>query len=232
MDSNRRVRPAHHSKQRIAFLKWCARRTLLLSLLLPGHVASAHAGEAGTFEAKTFVFICEDQSSHVLRTTENGVWLFSPEGTRKLPLVRSASGAKYSDGVSVVWTKGKEALIGKVGGKLRSCHNDRRAAIWEHAKLNGADFRAIGNEPGWTLEIHEMSRVILVSDYGASRVEVALPEPVVDSGARSTRWDAAELTLELIGDRCSDSMSGEAFETKVVVSWQGRTLRGCGRALH
>jgi membrane-bound inhibitor of C-type lysozyme len=213
-------------------------RTLrLLPLLLLGHVTSLHAGEmqeepAIKFEAKTFVFVCEDDSSHVLRTTENGVWLFDTEGTRKLPRVRSASGAKYSDGVSVIWTKGEEALLGKVGGKLRSCRNDRRRAIWEHAKLNGADFRAIGNEPGWTLEIHEMSRVILVSDYGASRVELALTEPVVDTGARSTRWDAGELTLELIGDPCNDSMSGEAFETKVVVTWQGKTLRGCGRALH
>ena len=213
-------------------------RTLrLLPLLLPGYVASMHAGEmqkepAVNFEAKTFVFVCEDQSSHVLRTTENGAWLFDAEGTRKLLLVRSASGAKYSDGVSVVWTKGEEALLGKVGGKLRSCRNNRRAAIWEHAKLNGVDFRAIGNEPGWTLEIHEMSRVILLADYGASRVELALPEPVVDTGARSTRWDAGELTLELIGDPCHDSMSGEAFATKVVVTWQGRTLRGCGRALH
>ena len=213
-------------------------RTLrLLSLILPGHVASIHAGDiqeeaAGNFEAKTFVFVCEDQSNHVLRTIENGAWIFSPAETRKLSLVRSASGAKYSDGVSVVWTKGEEALIGKAGGKLQSCRNDRRAAIWEHAKLNGADFRAIGNEPGWNLEIHEMSRVVLVSDYGASRVEVALPEPVTDNEARSTRWDAGELTLELIGDPCSDSMSGETFETKVVVIWQGKTLRGCGRALH
>jgi len=228
------VRRAHHCKQRVAFLKWCARRTLLLYLLLPGYVELIHAGTdpAGNFEAKTFVFVCEDQSSHVLRTIENGAWLFSPEGTRKLPLVRSASGAKYSDGVSVVWTRGEEALIGEVGGKLQTCHNNRRAAIWEHAKLNGADFRAIGNEPGWNLEIHEMSRVVLVTDYGASRVEVALPESVTDNEARSTRWDAGELTLELIGDPCSDSMSGEAFETKVVVSWQGKTLRGCGRALH
>ena len=231
------MRRAHHCKQRVAFLKWCARRTLLLYLLLPGHVASIHAGDlqqepAVNYEAKTFVFVCEDQSNHVLRTTENGVWLFSPEGTRKLPQVRSASGAKYSDGVSVVWTKGEEALLGKVGGKLQSCRNDRRAAIWEHAKLNGADFRAIGNEPGWNMEIHEMSRVVLVTDYGASRVEVALQEPVTDKEARSTRWDAGELTLELIGDPCSDSMSGEAFETKVVVTWQGKTLRGCGRALH
>ncbi len=213
-------------------------RTLrLLPLLLPGHVASIHAGDlqetpTGNFEAKTFVFVCEDQSSHVLRTIENGAWLFSPAGTRKLPLVRSASGAKYSDGVSVVWTKGEEALIGKAGGKLQSCHSDRRAAIWEHAKLNGADFRAIGNEPGWNLEIHEMNRVVLVTNYGASRVEVALPESVTDNEARSTRWDAGDLVLELVGQTCHDSMSGEAFETKVVVTWQGRTLRGCGRALH
>ncbi len=35
------------------------------------------------------------------------------------------------------------------------CTYDRRASIWEHAKLSGVDFRAVGNEPGWVLEVRE-----------------------------------------------------------------------------
>jgi uncharacterized membrane protein len=38
--------------------------------------------------------------------------------------------------------------------------------------------------------------------------------------------------LELEGQRCNDSMSGETFPTRVSVTLNGRILQGCGRALH
>jgi uncharacterized membrane protein len=122
--------------------------------------------------------------------------------------------------------------LGTAGSQLHVCHNDRRRAIWEKAKLDGVDFRAIGNEPGWVLEIQQRSRVVLVTDNGAKRVELPLPPPREDRDARTTRWKAGELQIEAIGRPCNDSMSGEAFESEVIVTWQGRTLRGCGRALH
>ena len=64
------------------------------------------------------------------------------------------------------------------------------------------------------------------------RVERPLPQPMIDQEARSTRWDAGELIVEVIGRPCRDSMSGESFESTVVVTWGEQTLRGCGRALH
>mgnify|MGYP001823395231 CR=1 FL=1 len=59
-----------------------------------------------------------------------------------------------------------------------------------------------------------------------------LPEPEVDRVKRITRWGAGELVLEVKGEACHDTMSGEKFETQVKVHWQGKTLHGCGRALH
>ena len=107
-----------------------------------------------------------------------------------------------------------------------------RRAVWERAKLDGADFRAVGNEPGWSLEIIAGDRILLITDYGASRVELPLPEPYVDQTNRRTRWDAGEFIVEVMGRPCRDSMSGELFDTEVSVQWQGQTLSGCGRALH
>lgn len=46
------------------------------------------------------------------------------------------------------------------------------------------------------------------------------------------RWDAGEVIVEVIGRPGQDSMSGEAFESTVVVTWKGRTLHGGGRVLH
>ncbi len=100
--------------------------------------------------------------------------------------------------------------------------NDPRQAIWERAKLDGADFRAVGNEPGWSLEIIAGNRILLITGYGASRIELPLPEPDVDQTNRRTRWDAGELIVEVTGRPCRDSMSGEIFETEVSVHGRGR----------
>jgi len=38
--------------------------------------------------------------------------------------------------------------------------------VWQQAKLRGVSFRAIGQEPGWLLEITDSSEILLVTDYG------------------------------------------------------------------
>jgi uncharacterized membrane protein len=182
--------------------------------------------------AKTFVFDCDDESQFTVRATTTEAWVFLPEGT--INLVSSGVGsANAFDGdgfeLSIV---GDEATFKKDGSRALGCQNDRAAAIWEHAKLNGADFRAVGNEPGWNLEILEGNRIVLVSDYGASRIEMDLPEPDTDPDSRTSVWNTDDLRLEVSGERCVDSMSGESFDAKVVVTWRGQDLRGCGKALH
>jgi uncharacterized membrane protein len=102
--------------------------------------------------------------------------------------------------------------------------------------LSGADFRAVGNEPGWIVEIREQSKIVLITDYGTARYEFDLPELSVDAERSITRCDVSsdghQLTLVLQALPCRDTMSGEAFETNVVVTLDGRELRGCGRPLH
>jgi uncharacterized membrane protein len=202
-------------------------------------IEACSAGQAATAPeppavdaAATYVFVCDGQTAYTVRTTELEAWVFRPEGTLMLPAVPTGRGTKYSDGSFELRIDGQQAQLGESGSELQQCRNDRRRAIWEKAKLDGADFRAVGNEPGWNLEILEGSRIVLIADYGASRVERPLPQPMIDQEARSTRWDAGELIVEVIGRPCRDSMSGESFEATVVVTWGEQTLRGCGRALH
>ena len=180
----------------------------------------------------TYVLVCDDNSRFTVRATESEAWLFHSTGTLNLMSVAAAQQSEYANDQYRLSISGENAEFATIGAETVECLNDRRSAIWEHAKLNGADFRAVGNEPGWNLEIQEGSRIVLVADYGASRTEVALPEPIENSIARTTRWDTAEFTLEVSGNRCTDSMSGESFESTVVVTWGETVLRGCGRALH
>jgi putative lipoprotein len=183
-------------------------------------------------EAKTYVFVCNEDAVYTVQAKDTEAWVFRPEGTLRLRAVPADKGVKYADDGFQLWIDGEQARVVETDKKLLTCRNDRRRAIWERAKLEGVDFRAVGNEPGWHLEIQEGQRILLVADYGASRVVLPLPEPTVDAEARTTRWDTGELILEVIGRPCRDSMSGEAFESTVVVNWGDRILRGCGRALH
>lgn len=201
------------------------RVAIALALTLPVDAAASERDE-------TYVFRCDDGNSYTVQAREFEARVFRAGGTLDLLVMVSDEGRRYSDGHFELRIEGQQALLGAVPGELLQCDNDRRAAVWEAAKLDGVDFRAVGSEPGWHLEFRELSRIVLVADYGTSRVEVPLPEPTENTGTGTTRWDAGELVIEVTNSPCADTMSGEKFPSRVIVHWQGRTLRGCGRPLH
>ena len=181
--------------------------------------------------ARTYVFRCDNELTFTSRTDRQSVWLFLPTGTLQLP--RTAT-EHYAKGGTEFQLVGEQARL-KTAERELQCSNDRRAAIWEHAKLNGADFRAIGNEPGWNLEIRQQSELILISEYGAKRQAFELPQPIIDSANGTTRYQIEQpesLRLTIRGENCRDSMSGEPFESQVEIEFDGKTLQGCGKALH
>ena len=185
---------------------------------------------------QTYVYECNDGYGFVARIEGEKAWLFLPNGTISLPHVRSASGARYSQGPVTFWSKGEEALLETGENSHRNCRNNRRKAIWEDAKLNGIDFRAVGNEPGWYLEIRRGDIIVFVGDYGQSRYRFTTPAPFSDQQARKTTYRVDDgghnLTIVIEGRPCLDTMSGDAFESTVTVTLDGKNYRGCGRALH
>jgi membrane-bound inhibitor of C-type lysozyme len=185
---------------------------------------------------RTYVYECSDGYTFPARIEGRDAWLFLPEQTVKLPGVPSASGAKYSDGSSLFRTKGEEAFL-ETGGKRHSaCQNNRAKAIWEDAKLSGVSFRAVGNEPGWHLEITPSEKTVFVTDYGELQHSVVTAQLVTEQNTRTTTYDVGnaehDLTVEIQGQSCEDTMSGETFEATVTVKLDGKTYKGCGKALH
>jgi putative lipoprotein len=183
--------------------------------------------------AQTFVFTCTDEYKFVARIEADEAWLFLPTGT--LAAQKAPDGTYRTTDFSIR-LEGQEAQLESQGGRRLSCRNDRRQAIWEHAKLNGADFRTIGNEPGWNLEIRNQSKLVLITGYGSEWHEFDLPESETDTAAKMTRYEIVEngkhLLLTITGEPCRDTMSGEAFASKVEIVLNGNPLHGCGRALH
>lgn len=104
--------------------------------------------------------------------------------------------------------------------------------VWHAAKLRGVAFRAIGQEPGWLLEITNGEEILVVTDYGQRREAFPYVEPREDKVARKTIFQIDADTRVLIeGKSCTDSMSGESFEATVTATLGGKTYKGCGRAL-
>lgn len=191
--------------------------------------------ETGT-TARTFVYECPDDYSFVARTENNKIWLFLPGTTIELPRVTAASGVKYSDGKIIFWSKGNEALLQTADSRHTGCNNNPARAIWEHAKLNGVDFRATGNEPGWYLEISNQRDILLVTDYGQTSYQFTsatlLSEPRAESAVYHARNRQDSVEIVITARPCRDTMSGAAFASTVSVMINDKQLAGCGKALH
>jgi uncharacterized membrane protein len=105
--------------------------------------------------------------------------------------------------------------------------------VWHKAKLRGVAFRAVGQEPGWLLEITNGVEILLVTEYGSTRTSMPYVEPIVYQEERRTQYVlvAYNTIVGIRGERCTDVMSGEVFEVTVTIKQTDRELQGCGRAL-
>lgn len=102
-------------------------------------------------------------------------------------------------------------------------------ALPQPATGSAVSFRAGGNEPGWTLDIGG-NRLVLVADYGATRIETTGASPVPVAGGRryDARTDAHTVVVTVLERVCADTMTGMPRPATVEVLLDGRVLRGCG----
>ena len=197
---------------------------------------------AQLIDVKTYFYLCEGEEKSIV-VTINGDrgHLFSYQLSQALARepgtnVFSGSDAHYRPDNPPGLAPGQTAEIVIRGVRHGNCKNNPRAAVWEAAKLRGVDYRALGQEPAWQLEISAEEGFLLATDYGANRLEFPYAEPEVNQAQRTTRYASQlggnNLNITIKGERCTDSMSGETFSSRVEVVWQGKTLLGCGRPLH
>ena len=71
-----------------------------------------------------------------------------------------------------------------------------------------------------------------MTNYGQNRVTYPYVEPQEDKAARQTLFQVdADTSVLIEGNPCSDTMSGEQFQSSVTLNIGERMLKGCGRAL-
>lgn len=111
---------------------------------------------------------------------------------------------------------------------------DGTGGAWARARRAGVDVRALGQEPGWFVEITHGGEMVVVTDYGQDTVRVAAPPPVEGPDGRQVYRVATanhDLTVVLAVRSCRDVMSGAAFPLTVTLCVGGSVLEGCGRPL-
>lgn len=142
--------------------------------------------------------------------------------TYTLHPVRTASGAKLvsvDDERTSIWVKGDAALLELAGVAQPEC------SLVSERPL----FRAVGNEPGWRLDVRADGLSLLL-DNGDTHVFA--PSPLVIDGDGMRSYEAVSaggpLTALAFDRHCTDSMSGMPHPKTVEVRWQDRVLKGCG----
>jgi heat shock protein HslJ/uncharacterized membrane protein len=131
-----------------------------------------------------------------------------------------------------------DALWPALGARLLEIDSNRALAPWDGVFFELArdrDFRALGQEPGWQLEIRKGAEMRLTYDYGQGTAVTPAARVQVDptSGTRTYHAVAEgnDLRVVIVPVACTDSMSGRPFAATVSVTLNNRTFRGCGEEL-
>lgn len=102
------------------------------------------------------------------------------------------------------------------------------------ARAAGVDFRGVGQEPGWIVDIYQRDRIRVLLDYGETLLDFPLPAPTYQvEGATqySTQAEGRALTITIRRAPCEDVMSGEPYASTVELVIDNRTLTGCGKSV-
>lgn len=111
-----------------------------------------------------------------------------------------------------------------------------RLRPWNIAKTRGVEFRAIGNEPGWLLEINRnIDEILLVNNYGTDTLRFKYSQAKVIKETKQISYQVQQgndkMLLTVLHQGCTDDMSGDHFDKKVEVVINQQVLRGCGKRL-
>src|SRR5690606_6647315 len=157
----------------------------------------AEAPESAPGAAVSYACMAPDGEQFAFTTRRRAdsvdMWLPNRFERRRLtlPVTSSDSTATVFGGENAsVRIAGSDALLSVDGRDFAGCVEDRPRSIWADARLRGVNLRAVGDEPGWYLELSEGGQVRFVYDYGERETIVPAPEPAVAAASRVSLYHA------------------------------------------
>jgi heat shock protein HslJ/membrane-bound inhibitor of C-type lysozyme len=163
---------------------------------------------------------CADKAASVVFDGDGALLAVGGSRIAMKPAV-SASGARYEaagDSSTWLWSKGAATSVSLRGETWPECRS-----------VAAPPWRAIGQEPGWLLNIDGASARLTLG-MGAEVVTATLPEPRVTRTTRSYNGpsSAGPMTVVITDQRCADTMSGMPHPATVQVGLRGQVFKGCG----
>jgi uncharacterized membrane protein/membrane-bound inhibitor of C-type lysozyme len=182
--------------------------------------------------ASTMVYNCNGYE-FIARLGPGEMALWLPDRYVILSQIRSTAGVRYQESAIVFLLEDSETTLTLGGVQFRDCKLMPERAPWADARRRHVDFRAVGHDPGWSLEIQRDRQLHLVGDDDSLRVITPDPgEQLVEQGrVYHTVTERNDLRVEIVEESCTDSITGETLASRVVVAIDGITLYGCGRNL-
>ncbi len=179
-----------------------------------------------------WVYSCPSDFRFSARVMPGLVSLRLPTRTAALPQARTPSGTRYAaDGLELrSW--GETATL-RMGSETHAdCAGMRVESPWEEARLLGADFRAIGQDPVWSLEL-DAGRHMRFLIEGSSEVITPIAEPVGADGVMTYRASTGAHTIDVTirAEACPNPLLGPGFTHSVKLVVDGFPYLGCGRML-
>ena len=219
---------ASRFRWRSLLLCWCA----ALLMACSGQPGQPRGTMLAVESGQTLVYECGDYE-FVARTGPGEIALYLPNDYRVLAQQRAAAGTRYSDAQVNFWNEGNAARLELSAGRIMSCSLNRSRASWEEARRPGVDFRAVGQEPAWSLELQHEGQMLFVVRYGSQRAVFDTPDPGIVDGRESYQAasEGHQIRVEIELHHCTDVMSGEIYDSQVIVHLDNNVYRGCGLAL-
>ena len=89
---------------------------------------------------------------------------------------------------------------------------------------SSAPYRAVGQEPGWSLIIDERD----ITFIPAGGPPVRQPRPPFINGFAGEIYQTPRIGVNIVHATCTDVMSGQAYRDRVQVDVDGKRFNGCG----
>lgn len=107
--------------------------------------------------------------------------------------------------------------------------------VWKKAEQEGVNFRAVGNEPGWLVEIKEDKKVRFINDYGDLEIKAPVDDlwvgPADEDKIYYVENDVIQFQVIIMKKNYQDTMSGEKFPYQVRIVFPNKSYVGGGRLL-
>lgn len=201
--------------------------TATASLPSSAHVPSAKQAPSDTMTHWT----CDELGLMVRIAADGRQLVIDWSGARRVLPADPADATRYTDRDTAFEIRPDSARLQLEGDASRACIAAARASPWNAALLRGVAFRAVGNEPGWHVEIDrgETPALRAALDYGERELVLERSRRSGDTVRGTASGEDVELRIER--RPCEDGMSGQRFEARATLRVGERAYTGCGAFL-